>query len=100
MVMLTVSERRGLEVVRDNPRIRPGRFARKMWPDSPCWDQHYPVRGGVVMGGGMFRAGGSYLGRLRAKGLLIRSDRHGAFEYEVSYRGSLELAQAVVKDQP
>ena len=74
---LTDSQRRALEILRDNPGIRPREFGERMWPDSDCW-QHRSKCGsrGVTVGGGMNLAAGGYLGKLYRLKLASCSVRH------------------------
>lgn len=61
---MTESQRRALEIVRDNPGIRPGDFAKKMWPDKKTGPQ----------------GGGRYLGKLAKQGWLGYKDNWGVRE--------------------
>ena len=71
MQSLTASQRRALEIIRDNPRIKPRAFAELMWPDSPCWNKRARCGAyGTSVGGGMATAAGGYLGKLRKLGYL------------------------------
>lgn len=73
---LTTAQRRALQVLRDGP-LRPREFARAMWPDSPGWQRSYNCGpNGSHRGGAMYRAGGAYLGKLRALGLVHTTNRH------------------------
>lgn len=45
-------------------------FAELMWPDSDCWRKVYNVGHGATRGAGMWRAGGSMLGKLHQCGLI------------------------------
>ncbi|KKK91462.1 hypothetical protein LCGC14_2712770, partial [marine sediment metagenome] len=59
-----------LRCLADGP-LTPTQFAEKMWPHSPGWLRI--VKSGnnsVVRGRGMPKAGGSYLGKLRKRGLV------------------------------
>ncbi len=73
-VTLTNELRRALEIIRDNPgRLSPGTFAYKMWPDSEGWSKLTKIsnRNGVRHGAMMPMLGGSYLQKLRNKGLVV-----------------------------
>lgn len=72
----TPSVLKGLRIVEQagDLGIRPREFARAMWPDSPGWNRY--VRSGpngAHLGGGMYPAGGAFLGRLRNAGLTRRT---------------------------
>lgn len=92
---LTDNERRALEILRDRGPLTPGRFARLMWPTSKGW-KHAVKCGikGAHQGGGMYRAGGAYIGRLRKKGLATWAPREYARamdEHTISAAGRLAL---------
>lgn len=62
---------RALRIVRDHQIAFPKQFAEQMWPGSPAWRRS--VRCGAYgshTGGGMYRAAGALLGKLRHQGLL------------------------------
>lgn len=63
---------RALLLIRDNQIRMPGQFARLMWPNSPYWDKVYNVGHGATKGVGMWKAGGSLLGKLAQGGLIRR----------------------------
>lgn len=66
---LTVSQQRALTILRDHGPLRPREFAKHMWPDSTGWHRSAKCGpNGSHRGGGMYRAGGAYLGKLRARG--------------------------------
>ena len=49
----------------------PRRFAERIWPNSEGWKRHQNVGiNGAASGVGMYKAGGSYLAKLRKAGLL------------------------------
>ena len=68
---LSVTVVRALVILRDHGPLRPREFAELMWPDSEGW-LRYAKCGpyGSHKGGGMYLAGGGFLGRLRVKGLV------------------------------
>jgi hypothetical protein len=73
-ILLTPELRRALEIVRDHPAVLgPGTFAFKMWPESPGWSKLTKIsnRNGVRHGAMMPMTGGSYLEKLRKKGLIV-----------------------------
>jgi hypothetical protein len=73
--MVTPTQRKALNIIRDHPIDSPRQFARFMWPDSERWKNHTKAGpNGVVRGGGMSLAGGGYLGRL-CKFLLTEAGR-------------------------
>jgi hypothetical protein len=47
-------------------------FAKLMWPESPYWKVVYNVGNGATKGAGMWRSGGSFLGRLHSAGLIYQ----------------------------
>jgi len=62
---LTITQRKALQIIRDDPGVRPREFARAMWPDSPGWKRFVQCGPkGSHQGGGMYRAGGAYMGKL------------------------------------
>ena len=67
---LTPSQSKALEILRDEGPLRGREFARAMWPDSPGWTRVAKCGpGGSHQGGGMYGAGGAYMGKLRHLGL-------------------------------
>lgn len=65
---------RALQLLRDDEDIhRPTEFARMMWPDSEGWQRVGKIGHGSHRGVGMILAGGGFLGKLRAQGLIIIS---------------------------
>lgn len=67
--MLTESQAKALNILKDHGPLSPRQFARLMWPDSPGWcrvSKCGPY--GSTRGGGMNLAGGGYLGKLHRKG--------------------------------
>lgn len=91
---LTASQRRALEIVRDNPGIAPREFAVKMWPDSMGHERHHKCGPhGSTKGGMMNMAGGGYLGKLAKAGLLLRSfERYGSV-FHLSGEGRKKLEE-------
>lgn len=67
--LLTPSQEKALAILAAHGPIRPREFAKKMWPNSEGW-QHVVGCGpnGSHRGGGMYQAGGSYLGKLCRQG--------------------------------
>ena len=89
---LTEPQRRALEIIRDEPGLRPARFAEKMWPDSPGWRTRRKCGGyGVHQGGGMYVAAGQYLGKLRGRGLIETWSRDGTSEARLTRAGHQAL---------
>ena len=79
----TPSVLKALRVVADNPGIRPREFAKAMWPDSPGWERSARSGpNGSHQGGGMYPAGGAFLGRLALAGLTRRTHSH---EYDTGH---------------
>ena len=74
---LSAKARQALLIVKEAGIIRPREFAERMWPDSEGWQRMARCGPyGVTQGGGMPPAGGAYLGKLRARG-LVRLMRDG-----------------------
>lgn len=73
---ISKSERRALTIIfsAGTDGIRPEAFARQMWPDSRGWQRRTKCGNGVCIGGGMRLAAGGYLGKLRAKGLILSNN--------------------------
>ena len=70
--MLTPTQRRALEILRDHAPLSPSVFAKWMWPDAEAWSHHTKCGHGTSHGGGMNLAGGAYLGKLRKRGWAER----------------------------
>jgi len=89
---LTEAQKKACQILRDHGPIRPREFAQKMWPDSPAW-RHSCRCGpnGAHRGGGMYLAGGGYLGRLVHLGLAKYT---GEFRYILSPLGQQLLQSA------
>ena len=68
---LSESVVRALAILRAHGPLRPREFAKLMWPESEGW-LRYAQCGpyGSHRGGGMYLAGGGFLGRLRHQGLV------------------------------
>lgn len=101
MSQMTKSVRRALETLRRVGEVYPRRFAREMWPDSPCWKHHTKAGNkGVMLAGGMNLAAGGYLAKLMKRGLVsLRYSSTSQPFYSLSMEGrkALEAAEAVVK---
>lgn len=89
---LTKAQRKALEILRDLPPDYLGRqrtyaaeFARSMWPDSPGWTRVSNVGRGATTGVGIKRAGGAYLARLSALGLVATEWNTSPFSYTTYY---------------
>jgi len=68
--MLTEFQKKALAVIKDKPGIKSKQFAELMWPGS---DMHKKVSNqgnGACKGKAAWLCGGSYLGKLRAAGLI------------------------------
>jgi hypothetical protein len=70
--VLTPTQRRALEILRDHAPLSPSVFAKWMWPDAEAWSHHTKCGHGTSHGGGMNLAGGGYLGKLRKRGWAER----------------------------
>ena len=92
VVKLTPAQRRALEIVRDNPDIRPRIFANLMWPDSEG-HRHHTKCGprGSTRGGGMRLSAGGYLGKLSRAGLLVYTGHKYGSAYVISRAGEEAL---------
>ncbi len=66
-----------LQIIRDNNIRSPREFAEKMWPNSEGWQRVHKVGHGASRGAAMALAGGGFLGKLRAQGLI-----RGGYNYE------------------
>lgn len=64
---------KALEIIRDNEIETPRDFAHLMWVDSPCWSRVYNTGYGATRGKGMWLTAGSFLAKLRNRGLIIIS---------------------------
>lgn len=79
---------KALHIVKDNYDIRPREFAKKMWPDSPGWQRSSRSgESGSHRGGGMYLAGGAYLGKLYNAGLLYVNFHQYGHGYSISQDG-------------
>jgi hypothetical protein len=92
---LTDSEKRALLIIGKNKNVRPGYFARLMWPDAAGWKRSTKAGAkGITKGGGMRLAAGGYLGKLAKTGLIERNiSKEKALEVNVVYR----LSKAGIK---
>lgn len=63
---------KALLLIRDKEIKGCRQFAELMWADSDCWQKVHNVGHGATRGAGMWRAGGSLLGRLYHAGLIYR----------------------------
>jgi len=59
-----------LMLIRDREIRSPHEFAKEMWPDSEGWKRVHNVGHGSHKGAAMSLAAGSFLGKLRADGLI------------------------------
>ena len=62
-------------------------FARKMWADSPAWSRVYNIGHGATSGKGMWLCGGSYLAKLKKRGLADEIYSHGYWRWMISEKG-------------
>lgn len=96
---LTPSQVRALEIVEKAGVVRPREFAKAMWPESEGWRRHSRCGpNGVHQGGGMYLAGGGYLGKLSQLG-VIRQQFRGAIHSEDGYALTEEGKVALRKAQ-
>ena len=77
------AQRRALEIIRDrSEEINFAKqFAKLMWPDSPAWNRPKKCGYGSHRGGGMYSAGGGYLGKLEKMGLVRVGYREGLNQF-------------------
>ncbi|KKN65485.1 hypothetical protein LCGC14_0480890 [marine sediment metagenome] len=68
---MTDKTTKALQIIRDNHLYGPAAFARLMWPDSEGWQRVHNCGRGASRGVMMAYAAGGYLGKLRARGLII-----------------------------
>ena len=83
MVNLTVVQIKALRIIRDNPEIRAAYFAELMWPDSNMHRKVSNQGHGACRGKAAWLCGGSYMGKLRNKGLIKYYNFEG---YSWTYR--------------
>lgn len=62
-------------------------FAKEMWANSPAWKRSYNTGNGATRGKGMWLCAGSYLSKLRYKGLVYVDYDRGYSLYTLSSRG-------------
>lgn len=96
MKKLTPTRRRALEIVRDNPGIRPQEFSKKLWPGHPGHRRHTKCGPkGTTYGGGMRLAAGGYLGKLVHAGLLKYGvGQDDGFHLSAKGQEALEIADS------
>ena len=70
--MMNISDKtvKALLIIRDNPGIRPRKFAELMWAGSESWLKVGRVGHGASKGVGLVLKGGGYLGKLRQERLV------------------------------
>lgn len=99
---MTEAQRRALTIVQDycekyRHPIRPREFSKLMWPDSEGHHHHTKCGNhGSTHGGGMWLAGGGYLGKLRHAGLLLYSGG----SYDSGYMISAKGREALMEENP
>lgn len=75
-----------LRFIRDHQPLRPARFAKLMWPDSPAWRISYNCGpNGSTFGRGLVMSAGSYLWKMERLGLtnlISRRNAWGEYTYE------------------
>lgn len=78
---------KALAIIDEHGPIKPREFARFMWPDSPGWQRASPCGPkGTTHGGGMWKAGGSYMWKLYRAG-LVHQDRTILWDNSHYFRG-------------
>ena len=69
--MITDKTIKALKIIDKYGVIYPKQFAQLMWPDSPAWDKVYNTGiNGATSGKGMWLCAGSYLRKLKRRGLV------------------------------
>ena len=66
-------------------------FARKMWADSKAWSRVYNTGHGATSGKGMWLAGGSYLAKLKKRGLVDEVWDDYNWRWIISEKGRVAL---------
>lgn len=61
---------KALSWIRDNKGVKPMKFAKHMWPNSGGYTRYYNQGNGACSGKGMWLTAGSYVGKLKKKGLV------------------------------
>jgi len=64
--------RRALMIIAVHPELTATQFAELMWPDHPGWRRISKQGHGSCSGKGMWFAAGCFLGKLQARGLIVR----------------------------
>lgn len=72
--MITEKTYKALCIVRDCPNVRAKGFARLMWPDSPAQNRSSNGGNGNQQGKGLWLSAGSYLAKLKKRGLVGRGE--------------------------
>ena len=68
-----------------------GQFASLMWPNSPAWRKVSNTGNGATSGKGMWLSAGSYLAKLKKRGLVV-STIHGSTQvWRISSEGRKAL---------
>jgi hypothetical protein len=73
--MITNSQKRALLILKETSitnRMMPREFALKMWPDSNMHNTTKNTGNGACRGKAAWLCGGSYIGKLAAKGWVTR----------------------------
>lgn len=87
--MSTFKQKRALTIISKNPGLNALGFSRKMWPvkipKNLDVDTSSMARRGMI-------SGGSYLGKLRAKGLAYNVYDTGIFRWYITPKGIETLA--------
>ena len=72
----TPTVRKCLQIVANDPGLRPDAFARQYFgADHPGWQRHTRCGYGTRKGGGLVLWAGGQLGKLRAAGLVTKNGR-------------------------
>ena len=82
---------KALRILKKHDGMHPREFARFMWPDSPQWGVR--LGSGGARGRGMFKAGGSFLGKLSKLG-LVYPDFYRDAGWRISALGRRVLEEA------
>lgn len=86
---------KALRILQHHGPLRPGEFAKLMWPDSEGWDRSWTCGQNAnanQRGKGMYLAGGSFLAKLAKRGFVWRRPEGWGGGYIIEPAGSKLLA--------
>ena len=67
---MSTSQIKALNIIKDNPGLSARLFAKLMWPDSSMHTSVKNTGNGATAGKAAWLCGGSYIAKLRKKGLV------------------------------